>query len=705
LLLSVGKYNTMINNQNPFIVGDWIKRDEDFFGRSELIEKYLALNRQYYWLIGARRMGKTSLLRHLQRQYRKLPGLLPLFWDVAGANSAYDLKLSLLDCLEAGTADFERNGIKSDIERLENESILSIFRWVIRECHNNSVSIILLIDESESLFQVAAIDAQFLNRFKAIGSNHQNVHIILASNHGLAHYDTLATAHFTAPFLQSFLPPDYLTPWRTEEALTFSARCTNNLDEQHRIKTVTGCLPFLVQMVCFYYVDLGDLNTALNKIDHDNILDLFFRNDFQNFDRNDSALLAAIAENEPIKFDQIQRLASSNFYQLEQRLSTLTGLGFLAQNEPQNYILSNQFLRNWMKQNFLPMRQHEYLKQVERHTDVISSLVIELADDSMKFRLMKDSEISIEQQIPTTLDPANYIQTGTPDLQFLKQIGQRLFFHLFGNKAAQQIYQDFISSTNHGELVICHKQNQAGAIPFEALHNGQQFLLLRHPLYRARSSDEYHFVESDSIEQPLKILLIASDTPPAIPLVDNEITLIKNQLQKIARELQVEMEIISLLTVESDYVNVMNVIQSGQFQFIHYAGHSNADQNCIYLWEKPNKGGRVKAVPASELAGRLNSTLRFFYLNGCNSAGTSHSPSLSGFADAILATGATAFIGNARAVEDRSSAEFAMDFYWQLFETQLNFARAMYFTRLKWSQQTQFQEGGHLFWFSPVLWR
>lgn len=691
-------------NQNPFIVGDWIKRDEDFFGRSELIEKYRSLNRQYYWLIGARRMGKTSLLRHLQRQYRKQPGLLPLFWDVAGANYAYDLKLSLLDCLEAGTADFDRNEIEIDVDKLENDSILAIFRWLIRECNYNSVSIILLIDESEALFQVAVTDPQFLDRFKAMLFNHQNVHIILASNHGLGHYDTLATAHFTAPFLQPFLPPDYLTPWQPEETLSFLEQCTTNQDEQQRIKSVTGCLPFLVQMVCFYYFDLGNLDEALDKINHDNILDLLFRNDFQNFDRNDSALLATIAENEPISFDQIQRLANRNFNQLEQRLSTLIWLGFLAQNEPQNYSLSNQFLRNWMKQNFRPARRVEIFNQIKHQTDDNRKLVIEIADDSMNFRLLKDSNVLIEQQFLATLDPASYIHPATPDLQSMKQMGQQLFFDLFGNAAAQQIYQDFASASNHGELVICHEQHQAGAIPYEALHNGQQFLVLQHPLYRARSNSENYFGDNQSIQQPLKILLIASDTPPAIPLVDNEIALIKNQLQKIARELQLEIEITSLLSAESDHVNAMNLLQSGQFQFIHYAGHSSAEQNCIYLWEKPNKGGRVKAVLASELSGRLNSALRFFYLNGCNSAGISNSPSLSGFADAILSTGATVFVGNARAVEDRSSAEFAMDFYWQLFENQLNFARAMYLTRLKWSQQTQFQEGGHLFWLSPVLW-
>jgi CHAT domain-containing protein len=692
-------------NQNPFIVGDWIKRDQDFFGRSELIEKYLALNRHYYWLIGARRMGKTSLLRYLQRQYRKGKGLLPLFWDVAGANSAYDLKLSFLDCLEAGIADFERNGIEPDIEKLEHESILTIFRWLIRECEKCDTKIILLIDESEALFQVAVTDARFLNRFKAMLFNHQTVHIILASNHGLAHYDTLATAHFTAPFLQAFLPPDYLMPWHHEEALSFLKRCTTDRDEQNRIKTVTGCLPFLVQMVCFYYFDLGDLDQALNKIDHDNIIDLFFRNDFQNFDRNDSAILATIAENEPFSFDQIQGMAGKNFNQLEQRLSTLTWLGFLAKNEQQNYGLNNQFLRNWMKQNYRPALQGETFNQIKRHADDIRMLVIEIADDSMNFRLLENSEILIEQQIRTTLDPARYIQPGTPDLQSIKQIGQQLFYDLFGSTTAQQIYQDFASGNNDSELVIRNKQNQAGAIPFEALHNGQQFLVLRHPLYRARSSGEHYLADTNSIQQPLKILLIASDTPPAIPLVENEIMLIKNQLQKIARELQVEIEITSILSAESDYVNVMNLIHSGQFQFIHFAGHSSADQNCIYLWDKPKKSGRVKAVSADELSGRLNSTLRFFYLNGCNSAGITNSSSLAGFAEAILSTGATAFVGNGRAVEDRASAEFAMDFYWQLFENQLNFARAMYLTRLKWSQQTQFQEGGHLFWLSPVLWR
>jgi len=457
-------------------------------------------------------------------------------------------------------------------------------------------------------------------------------------------------------------------------------------------------------MVCCYYFDLGNLDKALNKISDDNILDLFFRNDFQNFDRNDSAILATIAEKEPISPGQIQKMAGKNFNQLQQRLSTLTWLGFLSKNEQQHYGLNNQFLRNWMKQNYGSAFQLESFNQIKRHADDNRKLVIEIADGGINFRLLINLEILIEQQIPTTIDPANYIQTGAPDLQSLKLIGQRLFFDLFEKKAAQQIYQDFVSTTNHGELVICNKQHQAGAIPFEALHNGQQFLVLGHPFYRSRNFGEHHFADLNTIQQPLKFLLIASDTPPAIPLVDNEITLIKNQLQKVSRELQVEIEITFILSAESDYVNVMNHLQSGQIQFIHYAGHSSADHNCIYLWDKPNKSGRVKAIAASELSGRLNSALRFFFLNGCNSAGTSHSPSLSGFADANLATGASAFVGNGGAVGDRSSAEFAMDFYWQLFETQLDFVRAMYLTRLKWSQQTQFQEGGHLFWLSPVLW-
>ncbi|RQW04511.1 ATP-binding protein, partial [candidate division KSB1 bacterium] len=476
----------MINNQNPFIVGDWIKRDEDFFGRSELIEKYLALNRQYYWLIGARRMGKTSLLRYLQRQYQKLPGLLPLFWDVAGANYAYDLKLSFLDCVEAGKSYFDRNEIEIDIDKLEHESILAIFRWLIRQCEKCDVRIILLIDESEALFQVAIADAQFLNRFKAMLFNHQNLHIILASNHGLAHYDTLATAHFTAPFLQPFLPPDYLMPWRTEEALSFLARCTMNQEEKQQVKIVTGCLPFLVQMVCFYYFDLGYLDNALDKINQDSILDLFFRNDFQNFDQNDSALLATISENEPISLDQIQRLAKKKFNQLEQRLSTLTWLGFLAQNDTQNYSLSNQFLRDWMKQNYRPALRVETFNQIKRQTDDKRKLVVEIAEDSINFRMLKNSEILIEQRLPTKLDPDSYLQPATLDLQSMKQMGQQLFFDLFGSATAQQFYQDFASATDHGELVICHKQNQAGPIPFETMHNGQQFLILRHPLYRIR---------------------------------------------------------------------------------------------------------------------------------------------------------------------------------------------------------------------------
>lgn len=700
--------NNENKNKNPFIVGDWIKRDEDFYGRTELIQKYLALQRSCYWLIGARRMGKTSLLRYLQRQYRQQPGLLPLFWDVAGANSAFDLKLSLLDCLEASSSDFMKNGIAPDYEKLEDESVFEILRWLIRVTNQKTVKTVLLIDESEAIFRVATHDPQFIDRFKAILFNHHNFHIILASNHGLAHYDPLDTTHFAAPLLQAFLPADYLTPWNPDDARIFINRCIADESTQNRIIEYTGCLPFLLQMACFHIFELENLEQALDKIKNDGILDLFFRNDFQNFDRNDTLILATVFKNEPVALERIKRLMENNFNHLESRLATLTWLGFLTQDKMLSFRLNNAFLRHWMEQHFIPAFQEKYVIQNTFPTNGNKKLIIRFNNGHAHFLLLENDVTVNEIKVPIQTELLQYRQIPA-DFLSLKRAGQQFFQILFDNLEVQQIYQNFKTDRMRGEISICNCQKEINSIPFEMLHDEQQFLFLQFPFYRRHSENENILQNKISLPETLNILLVASNTAPSIPYVDNEIILLKSQFEKIARELNLNMEITSLLSHEATYSQVMNLLDSTNWHLIHYAGHGGQDADSssgfLYLRETLQKKGPVKIVDIHEISEKLNHNLLLFYLNSCNSGRDLANINLSGFADTVLARGPQAFIGNTTVIEDRLSAEFAMDFYWYLFENQFDFAMALYLTRLKWSQQTQFMADGHFFWFSPVLWQ
>ncbi len=47
---------------NPYVVGQWV-RGKKFYGRPDLIQEILHGNRNWLWLLGTRRIGKTSVLK------------------------------------------------------------------------------------------------------------------------------------------------------------------------------------------------------------------------------------------------------------------------------------------------------------------------------------------------------------------------------------------------------------------------------------------------------------------------------------------------------------------------------------------------------------------------------------------------------------------------------------------------------------------
>ncbi|MFZ5515494.1 MAG: CHAT domain-containing protein [Candidatus Zhuqueibacterota bacterium] len=694
--------------KNPFIVGDWIKNDADFIGRKDLIQKYLPLQRQFNWLIGARRMGKTSLLRYLQRQYRKQDRMIPLFWDVSGANSVYDLKLSFIDALEPAEFEFSRLEIEFDLDHFERESLYWDLRCLIRQCRKKSVHVVLLVDESEALFRVAVQDEQFLHQFRAILLNQPMLSVILASNHGLASYDKLSTTHFLAPFLQAFSPPDYITPWDEDEARALIRRCTGDVAEQDKIIEFAGCLPFLVQMICFYFFDQGNLKATIETIRQNNVLDLFFRDDFQYFDQVDYQILANLIHLEPSYIEAIAPKLNISINHIQKRLNTLSWLGFAKQNSDQKFALNNYFLRTWIAENI--SEQPPSVQSPKYGVESSEKLKIFFTEEFQKICTSKNGDITEVHQLNNALDPHRYIISDFGNIQSLKKLGQKLFSDLFPTQDSLDLFSKFYATEKNSDLVFSSEIEELIRFPFEILHNGDSFVSLRKAIYRSlvdgKVTDVYHFPTDD----PINILLIASDTPPDIPFVDNEIILLKNRFHKIAREHGLSLKISTLLSHESDFGSVMRSLRSNHFHIIHFAGHCSPDpaslKTHIFLWEKQCKSGRAQAVTANDIFSEISAPPLFFYLNGCNSAGNNAtSLSFCGFAPAFLKAGGQAFLGNMSVTDDRASAEFSMDFYWNLFANQFSYSKALQQTRLKWAAQARFLESGHLFWMLPSLWQ
>jgi len=696
------------NQKNPFIVGDWIKNDADFIGRKNLIQKYLPLERQFNWLIGARRMGKTSLLRYLQRQYRKQDRMIPLFWDVSGANSVYDLKLSFIDALEPAEFEFNRIEIEFDLDQFESESIYWDIRHLIRQCRKKSVRVVLLVDESEALFRVAVQDEQFLHQFRAILLNQPLLSVILASNHGLASYDKLSTTHFLAPFLQALSPPDYITPWNESEARALIQRCTADVAEQDKIIEFAGCLPFLVQMICFYYFNQGNLNASIESIRQNNVLDLFFRDDFQYFDQVDYQILANLIHLEPAFSEAIASKLNISINHIQKRLSMLTWLGFAKQISDQKFALNNYFLRNWIAENI--SEQPPSVQSPKHSVDSSEKLNICFTEEYQKICQPQNADITEVYQLNNALDPHSYIISDYRNIQSLKKLGQKLFSDLFPTRESLDLFSKFYATEKNSDLVFSSEAEELVRFPFEILHNGDSFVSLRKAMYRSLGNGMAKAAPGFPSDDPINILLIASDTPPDIPFVDNEIILLKNMFHQIGRGHGLRLNVSTVLSYESDFGSVMKSLRSNHFHIVHFAGHSSpspaSQETLIFLWENQGKSGRVRAITGDEMFLELLKPPLFFYLNGCNSAGNHAAPlSFCGFAPAFLKAGGQAFLGNLSATDDRASAEFSMDFYWNLFANQFSYSKALQQTRQKWAAQARFLESGHLVWMLPSLWQ
>lgn len=93
LLNEIGRVKKDIYNQryNPYIVGEAVHDSEMFFGRDTLIKDiFISLKRNSLCLLGERRIGKTSLLEHLEMNTR--PPFFSFFCSLGSVKEKYFFK-------------------------------------------------------------------------------------------------------------------------------------------------------------------------------------------------------------------------------------------------------------------------------------------------------------------------------------------------------------------------------------------------------------------------------------------------------------------------------------------------------------------------------------------------------------------------------------------------------------------------------------
>ncbi|GAB4537855.1 MAG: hypothetical protein Kow0063_25170 [Anaerolineae bacterium] len=266
-----------------------------------------------------------------------------------------------------------------------------------------------------------------------------------------------------------------------------------------------------------------------------------------------------------------------------------------------------------------------------------------------------------------------------PDPRFnVKVIGEQLYRDIFSD--CQEVLTTFTAARAEGRLLCLSFEGDRDFVgmPFEYIFLAQppEYLVLEHPVSRLvngvvprrRALSPQSFVQ---LKEELRVLIVASDTDPPIPGVDQEARQLADFLMG-QKDVNVQVEMIP--TEEATLTYVREVLRHCRTHIFHYAGHGEYDEaspeeSALFFWSKKNRQGGVETISAAELRGLLqDSDVRLAYFSCCYGAATGPPIQLLdddflGIADAVIQAGVPSVLGFRWPVSDAGASQLALAFY------------------------------------------
>ncbi len=261
-----------------FIINRWV-RGKDFFGRGHLLAQILERGNKPTWVLGNRRVGKTSLLRQIHHLCKTgaWPNRLALYWDLQGAGTSEGLKESLLECFEDNEDVAAELGV--DIDELEDCTLKDMLNKVRRKAKGlDGKHLYLLIDECEELVDITRSEPGVLASFRKLGNGEVPLSLIMAGSWRLMDLDE--SDSITSPFLPDFLPPLLLGPFQADDSRELLAACgltPSMADTLHRLSLGN---PHLLQVLGEHCQRNGSLELALAELKLNKVAHYFFQSNF-----------------------------------------------------------------------------------------------------------------------------------------------------------------------------------------------------------------------------------------------------------------------------------------------------------------------------------------------------------------------------------------------------------------------------------------
>ena len=338
----------------PYVVGQWVRGDR-FYGRRAQLAEILDGQRDSLWLLGTRRVGKTSVLKQLEQLATSSPDLdyLPLFWDLQGATEPRELHLSFHDALLDSEERWAEVGVS--VSSLDAEDLFDSLARLRRQVRGTGRRMLLLCDEAEELIDLQSKDRSLLSKLRRAVQSTADIRFVLASTIRL--WRLAEQSADTSPFLHGFTPALYLAGLTEEEALALvlqehlpsEARPTFLPEVAQKICQACGNHPYLLQIVAKKYLEIGDLEEALDRVRADQMVSHFFEVDFRMLSRTEQEVLRALGETGAAGRETLESRVGTEEGGLNGSLLRLENLGFVIRTEDQGVRLGNDFIRHWLE--------------------------------------------------------------------------------------------------------------------------------------------------------------------------------------------------------------------------------------------------------------------------------------------------------------------------------------------------------------------
>jgi hypothetical protein len=336
----------------PYVVGQWV-RAERFYGRRAQITEILDGHRNWIWLLGTRRVGKTSLLKQLEHLTASgEQGFVPVFWDFQGADDPHELSLNFNDALLDAEERLVELGI--DPADIESDDLFTSMGRLRRRLRAKNRSLLLLCDEVEELINLNQQDPALLRKLRRTMQSQEGIRSVLASSIRL--FALAEQREDTSPFLHGFTPPLYIHTLSDDEARSLirqehlPPQARPQLDDEivELIRRRCDNHPYLIQLVCKRYLELGDLDEACEQVASDRMVSYFFSVDFEMLVESERKILRLISQETAATSASIRHNLPLSTGALNGALQRLENLGFVRRDEQRRFVLASYFFRQWL---------------------------------------------------------------------------------------------------------------------------------------------------------------------------------------------------------------------------------------------------------------------------------------------------------------------------------------------------------------------